>query len=224
MLKRTNATWVLPVPWEDFLTLLWFCWSKLLNAKIKGSVTIISGEDDHELLTMSDRCSFEGEEVRYLVGVEIWLDGVARILKHWQRGNTWDKNSIKKPQCNEKELLQHTSRSCKLPERTKRVLQPPFCPKRISVSSLSPTMQICDFVILNLQSASIIIRDQETTWTPLQLRGKKKVKLCTNILILSGMGTVLVGQVVHHECWWLSHNQWLTLSWSQESSDHRTAT
>lgn len=37
-----------------------------------------------------------------------------------------------------------------LPERTSRVLHPPFWPKRMSVSSLSPTMQICVLLILNL--------------------------------------------------------------------------
>jgi hypothetical protein len=36
-------------------------------------------------------------------------------------------------------------------EGTSRVLQPLFCTKRISVSSLSPTMQISDVLIVNLQ-------------------------------------------------------------------------
>lgn len=39
------------------------------------------------------------------------------------------------------------------PDRTRRVLQPPFCPKRISVSNLSPTMQIWDFEMPNLLSS-----------------------------------------------------------------------
>jgi len=37
-----------------------------------------------------------------------------------------------------------------IPERTSRVLQPPFCPNKMSVSNLSPTMHICDFWIPNL--------------------------------------------------------------------------
>lgn len=36
------------------------------------------------------------------------------------------------------------------PESTRRVLQPPFCPNKISVSNLSPTMHICDFEMPNL--------------------------------------------------------------------------
>lgn len=36
------------------------------------------------------------------------------------------------------------------PERTRRVLQPPFWPNRISVSNRSPTMHIWDVVIPNL--------------------------------------------------------------------------
>lgn len=36
------------------------------------------------------------------------------------------------------------------PESTRRVLQPPFCPNKISVSNLSPTIHICDFEMPNL--------------------------------------------------------------------------
>lgn len=36
------------------------------------------------------------------------------------------------------------------PERTRRVLQPPFCPNKMSVSNLSPTIHICDFEMPNL--------------------------------------------------------------------------
>lgn len=47
------------------------------------------------------------------------------------------------------------------PERTSRVLQPPFCPNKMSVSNLSPTIHICDFEMPNLLFNKITTRSKE---------------------------------------------------------------
>lgn len=48
-------------------------------------------------------------------------------------------------------IIEDLLQKCCGPEKTRRVLHPAFCPNRISVSNLSPTIHIFEVEILNLQ-------------------------------------------------------------------------
>ena len=83
------------------------------------------------------------------------------------------------------ELSQHQSlkRDVGVPESTSMVVKPPSCPKRMSVSSLSPTMQICFLSSLNV---SAMLASMNSSGLP------------------TTIGSFLTAPVpVQKTCWWL---------------------
>lgn len=118
----------------------------------------------YKVLTCSYSCSFQRKKIRNFVCVEIRLNGVAWALKHWQWGHTYLEeyaqldyiiDTLKFEKKKQEKLGSNYS-----PERARRVLQPPFCPNRISVSNLSPTMHICDLRIPNL----LLMKSMKMSW------------------------------------------------------------
>lgn len=101
-------------------------------------------------------CGLECKEIWYFVGVEIWFDGVFGALKLFQTSHTYTKRERNNNFLSINHMVVNIfgTRREYSPERTRRVLQPPFWPNNISVSNLSPTMHICDLRMPNLKSAS----------------------------------------------------------------------
>lgn len=123
---------------------------------------------------------------------------------------------------------QHT-RSIKIPERTRRVLQPPFCPNRTSVSKRSPTMHIWDVVIPNLPPKKKKGKtSQNYSWTSAfasHILPCRVLEMDSWSWTIAGtVSLLLLCQVVHHECRRLPDDERFLFGWTKNSADHRPAT